>query len=53
MLLETDESLADSRWHHVVAVQSGSLVNIYVDGLQLALSAETRASRVAPIGWRA
>ena len=53
MLLETDESLADSRWHHVVAVRSGSLVNIYVDGLQLASSAETPRVTGSAIGWRA
>ena len=33
-IAETPGSLADNKWHHVVAVQTGNALFLYIDGLE-------------------
>ena len=49
-IAETPGSLADSKWHHVVAVQTGSALLLYIDGLEQAAAATT--ATLAPSNGR-
>ena len=43
VLITSEESIADGRWHHVATSWSPSSVDLYVDGKRVALDTEYRA----------
>jgi hypothetical protein len=51
LTLRTDRSVADNRWHHVVAVQAASGVQLYLDGKRAGASRRSPAVTIPGQWW--